>query len=51
MTEEEVREVMRKGFAEITPKVATMTNILMDVYQKGFETCWKLLTHKDFKSQ
>lgn len=51
MTEEEVREVMRKGFAEITPKVATMTNIIMDAYQKGFETCWKLLTHKDFKSQ
>lgn len=49
MTEEEVKQKMREGFDKVTPKVATMTNILMDVYQAGFSNCWELLTGQKFK--
>ncbi len=44
MTEEEVKAKMQEGFAKIKPKVAEMTNIIMDAYQEGFNTCWELLT-------
>ena len=38
MTEEQVKQEMEKGFANVKPKVGDMTNILMDVYQEGFLT-------------
>ena len=44
MTEQEVRKQMEEGFAKIQPNVAQMTELMMDCYQEGFKTCWKLLT-------
>ena len=44
MTQEEVEAKMQEGFAKIRPKVAEMTNIIMDAYNCGFNTCWELLT-------
>ena len=49
MTEEEVKAKMQEGFAIIRPKVAEMTNIIMDAYQEGFNTCFELLIGQKFK--
>lgn len=49
MTEEEIIAKMQEGFAKIKPKVAEMTNIIMDAYQEGFITCFELLTGQKFK--
>lgn len=48
MTEQEVRQKMKEGWDQLTPKVADMTNLMMDSYQLGFKTCWKLLTGNEF---
>ncbi len=49
MTEEDVRKEMQAGFAKIQPKVVDMTNIIMDAYQEGFKTCFKLLTGREYE--
>ena len=49
MTEEEVRNKMREGFAKIQPKIGEMANIIMDAYQEGFNTCFELLTRQKFR--
>ena len=49
MTEEEVRTKIQEGLDKIQPKVAEMTNIIMDAYQEGFNTCFELLTGQKFK--
>lgn len=49
MTQEQVKSKMQEGFVKIQPKVTEMTNIIMDAYQYGFETCWELLTGQKFK--
>ena len=49
MTQEEVKQVLQEGFAKIQPKVAEMTNIIMDAYQEGFKTCWELLTKQKYE--
>ena len=48
MTEADVRKKMMEGFDKVTPKVASMTTILMEVYQEGFNNCWELLTGTKF---
>jgi len=48
MTEEDVRKKMDEGFEKIRPKVAAMTNLIMDSYQEGFKCCWELLTGTKF---
>lgn len=48
MTEADVRKKMMEGFERVTPKVASMTTILMEVYQEGFNNCWELLTGTKF---
>ena len=48
MTEADVRKKMMEGFERVTPKVASMTTILMEVYQEGFNNCWELLTGQSF---
>ena len=50
MTEQEIRNKMQEGFDKVTPKVATMTNLIMDAYQEGFNCCWELLTGTKFDS-
>lgn len=49
MTEEEIKIKIRDGFANIQPKVAEITNIIMDAYQEGFSTCFELLTGQKIK--
>ena len=49
MTQEEVKAKMQEGFGKIQPKVVEMTNIIMDAYQEGFNTCFELLTGQKFK--
>ena len=46
---EEVKSKMQEGLAKIQPKVVEMTNIIMDAYQEGFNTCFELLTGQKFK--
>ena len=48
MSEEDVRKQMQEGFTKIQPKVVEMTNIIIDAYQEGFKTCFKLLTGQEF---
>ena len=48
MTEENVRKAMQEGFDKVQPIIVNMTNELMDAYQLGFKTCFKLLTGQDF---
>lgn len=48
MTEQDVRKQMEEGFAKIQPKVTEMTTLMMDCYQQGFKTCWKLLTGQNW---
>ena len=50
MTQEEVKAKMQEGFAKIRPKVAEMTNIIMDAYQEGFNTCFELLTGQKWEN-
>lgn len=49
MTEEEVKNKIQEGFAKIQPKVREMTNVIIDAYQEGFNTCFELLTGQKFK--
>ena len=49
MKEEELKVKMQEGLAKIKPKVTEMTNIIMDAYQEGFNTCFELLTGQKFK--
>ena len=49
MTEEDVRKAMQEGFDKVKPIVANMTGELMDAYQRGFETCFKLLTGQEIE--
>ena len=48
MTEQEVRNQLEEGFKLVRPKVEDMTNALMECYQAGFKTCWKLFTGQDY---
>ena len=47
MTEEELKHLVENGFSEMRPKIEDMSNILMDFYIKGFQTCWRVLTGKE----
>jgi hypothetical protein len=47
MNEQQIREVLSKGFENLKPSIEAMTNIMMDCYQQGFKNCFKLLTGKD----
>ncbi|MBO7733178.1 MAG: hypothetical protein J6S67_11510 [Methanobrevibacter sp.] len=49
MTREEIKAKMQEDFAKIRPKVAEMTNIIMDAYEEGFNNCFELLTGQKFK--
>ena len=49
MTEEEVKTKVQEGLAKIQPKIGEMTNIIIDAYQEGFNTCFELLTGEKFK--
>ena len=44
MTEEEVRKEMQEGFDKVRPIVGNVTKEIMDAYELGFSTCFKLLT-------
>ena len=48
MNKEELIKIMQNGFDVIRPKIAEMTNLMMDCYQQGFKDCWKVLTGKEF---
>lgn len=41
------RKVMQEGSEKMRSKVVEMTNLLMDAYQEGFKTCFKVLTGED----
>ena len=47
MTEQDVRKQMEESFVKVRPKVAQMTELMVECYQQGFKTCFKLLTGKD----
>lgn len=49
MTQEEIRKIINENFIEMKPKIADMSNILMDFYIKGFSACWELLTGKELE--
>lgn len=51
MTEEEVRKKMEEGFDKVRPKVANMTNLILEAYEEGFNCCWELLTGHSFKQK
>ena len=48
MTEEDIRKAMQDGLNQVQPIVVNMTHELMDAYQLGFKTCFKLLTGQEF---
>ena len=48
--EEKAREIMQEGLKQVNPIVVNVTGLIMDAYQEGFKTCWKLLTGKDWNS-
>ena len=49
-TEEKAKETMKEGLKKVNPIVENVTNLIMDAYQEGFKTCWKLLTGEDWNS-
>ncbi len=49
ITEEKAREIMQEGLKQVNPIVVNVTELIMDAYQEGFKTCWKLLTGKDYE--
>lgn len=51
MTIEEVRKQLHEGMAKVQPSVVATTQMLMDAYEEGFKTCWKLLTGQDMEEQ
>lgn len=51
MTIEEVRQQLRNGMEKVKPSVVATTQMLMDAYEQGFKTCWKLLTGQDMEEQ
>ena len=51
MTIEEVKAQLRDGFAKVQPSVVATTQMLMDAYEQGFKTCWKLLTGQEMEEQ
>ena len=48
MTQEQVKSKMQEGFAKVRSKIVEMTNLIMDAYQEGFNTCFELLTGQKF---
>lgn len=48
--EEKAKETMQEGLKKVNPIVENVTNLIMDAYQEGFKTCWKLLTGEDCDS-
>lgn len=47
---QKLHEILQSGVEKIKPKVVVnVTELIMDAYQEGFKTCWKLLTGKDYK--
>lgn len=48
MTEKDIREAMKDGFNKVQPIIVNMTSELMDAYELGFKTCFKLLTGREF---
>lgn len=48
--EEKARKIMQEGLKQVNPIVVNVTELIMDAYQEGFKTCWKLLTGKDWDS-
>lgn len=51
MTIEEVKAQLRDGFAKVQPSVVATTQMLMNAYEEGFKTCWKLLTGQEMEEQ
>jgi len=51
MTIEEVRQQLRDGMEKVHPSVTAITQMLMDAYEQGFKTCWKLLTGQEMEEQ
>lgn len=49
MTQEEIRKIITEHFNEMKPKIADISNLLMESYIKGFKVCWKLLTGKELE--
>lgn len=49
MTKEEISKIIYEDFNGMKPKIEDMSNLLMDFYIKGFESCWKLLTGKELE--
>lgn len=49
MNEEEARKIFQQGSEETKQIVEQMVHLMMDCYQNGFNTCWKLFTGKDFE--
>ena len=48
MTGEDVRKAMQEGLIKVKPIVVNMTNELVNAYELGFKTCFKLLTGQEF---
>lgn len=48
--EEKAMEIMHEGLKQVNPIVVNVTELIMDAYQEGFKTCWKLLTGEDWGS-
>lgn len=46
--EQKMRNLLQSGFKKVEPKIAEMSNLMMDMYQQGFKDCWKLLTGESF---
>lgn len=41
---QKLHEILQSGVEKIKPKVAEMSNLMMDAYQQGFNDCWELFT-------
>lgn len=51
MTEDDIRKAMGEGLEKMNPLVKNVTKELMDAYELGFLTCFKLLTEKMYDKQ
>lgn len=49
MTQEELKDKMSKGFADMKPIIDQITNLLMDAYEKGLEVGMELGKHFTIK--
>ena len=46
-TQQRLKKIFANGVHQISPKIKTMSDIMAECYQIGFQDCWKFFTGEE----